>query len=180
MRGNFPEQNRLCATWATSRDSRGACWLCSLIIIGDTVTQVLSHWDGEPVTQTTRRLVIVGVAIVFVLPLALVKNMAKLAKTSALSITAVVWIVGVVFVRSFTGVTDDVPVPTTDAETELKVFNDNFFPAIGAISFAFTCHHSTFIVFNSLEVRYGVWRRANRCPCAPLTRFAWVGRAEQH
>ena len=103
-------------------------------------------------TQTARRLVIVAVAIVFVLPLAMVQNMAKLAKTSALSIAAVVWIVGVVFVRSFTGVTDDVPVPTSDAEMELKVFNDNFFPAIGAISFAFTCHHSTFLVFNSLEV----------------------------
>ena len=117
-------------------------------------------------TQAERRIIIICVAIVFVLPLSLVKNMAKLAKSSALSITAVCWIVLIVIVRSFTGVSDDVPVPATEDEKAIKVINDHVAPGIGVIAFAFVCHHSCFIVFNSLKV--GAWRDASSAGLAAL------------
>lgn len=43
----------------------------SLIIIGDTVGLVLTHWTGTAVSGLSRRFIIFGVALVFILPLSL-------------------------------------------------------------------------------------------------------------
>jgi len=125
----------------------------SLIIIGDTVGLVITHMMDTAVTATTRRVIIGVTATVVILPLSLVKNMAMLSRSSAVSIGAVLWIVGFVVIKAIVGVGDDVVVPTTSEERQVHVVSTNFFPAVGVIAFAFVCHHSCFIVFNSLKVR---------------------------
>lgn len=96
-----------------------------------------------------------------ILPLALIKNMSKLANTSFMSLVAVGWIIFVVFGRSVTTVLD-AKVPHAEEKT-MHVVGANFFPAIGIMAFAFVCHHSSFIVFNSLSNNTAArWERVTR------------------
>ena len=94
-------------------------------------------------------MVLVVVATGAVLPLALLKNMAALTKTSLLSICSVLFITFVVILRAFTA-PPDMRLPV-GSQTELKFIDTNFFPAVGIISFAFVCHHACFLVYNSLR-----------------------------
>lgn len=57
----------------------------------------------------------------------------------------------VVMFRSFTG-TGSAARPSTEEEARVTIVAGNFFPAVGVVAFAFVCHHSCFIVFNSLKV----------------------------
>jgi sodium-coupled neutral amino acid transporter 11 len=97
-----------------------------------------------------KRVTLVAISIGAILPLALLKNMAALSKTSLLSIISVLFILGVVVKVWLTGA-GDARVPVTAAERELRFIDTAFFPAIGVISFAFVCHHACFIVYNTLR-----------------------------
>ena len=87
-----------------------------------------------------------------VLPLALLKNMAVLSKTSAVSLLCVIFIICVVIANAATPSPDTV-LPRPGVQSELLFIDVNFFPAIGIIAFAFVCHHNSFMIFNSLKVR---------------------------
>jgi hypothetical protein len=112
-----------------------------------------------------------------VLPLALLKNMSALSKTSFLSLTSVVVILCVVFSRWITGpcpgntygcdviqpgitpnpalypdpVENPMPKASPASDLDLFVVDKKFLPAVGVIGFAFICHHACFIVFNTLR-----------------------------
>lgn len=137
---------------------------CSyLIIIGDTLSVVIEHWGdySEDARDTIRPLAIVITSVVLVLPLSLIKDMARLGRTSFLSLLAVGWIVVIVVVRSLTGVTEDLQ--PTGSDEDIPVISKNFFPSIGIIAFAFVCHHSCFLVFNSLQNNTQTrWKRTTR------------------
>lgn len=122
-----------------------------LMGIGDTMSIVVSHWGGLDLHQDPwiKRVVLVSLAVGAVLPLALLRNMASLSKTSFISLLSVVFIVFVVISRCIGG-PGDAKVPT-GADRELKIIDSKFFPAIGIISFAFVCHHACFIVYNTLR-----------------------------
>ena len=120
------------------------------IILADDISIVAAHWAGEEsVSPWLRRGVILGTSILLLLPLGLVRNMASLARTSFLSLVAVVVVVIVVVVRAGTG-SDGAPDPDSQQAT-VVLFAPRFFPALGAICFAFVCHHSSMVVFNSLQ-----------------------------
>lgn len=121
-----------------------------LIIIGDTIDRALSFWQDREESDSTRRVVISVVAFVPILPLSVVKNISRLSKSSGLSLVAVCWIILVVIIRAITGV-GDAEAPAS-GEKKVSVIREKFFPAIGVISFAFVCHHSSFFVFRSLKV----------------------------
>jgi amino acid permease len=100
-----------------------------------------------------KRATLIAISIGAVLPLALLKNMAALAKTSFVSLAAVIVILGVVVKNAATG-PGDAPTFLTSgnpADAELRVMDSKFFPAVGVIAFAFVCHHACFIVFNTLR-----------------------------
>jgi sodium-coupled neutral amino acid transporter 11 len=114
------------------------------------------------------RVTLISLALGAVLPLALLKDMSKLSKTSFLSLASVVVILLVVFTRFVTGpcpgnagscdvpqpgVTSSLPgVPASPpSDTILWVVGSKFLPAVGVIAFAFICHHACFIVFNTLR-----------------------------
>jgi sodium-coupled neutral amino acid transporter 11 len=113
---------------------------------------VVSQWSGTDLVANpwVKRVTLTAIAIGAVLPLAMLRNMAALSKTSALSISSVIFIIGVVIKNAITG-PGDAPVPETEAERALLFIDDKFFPAIGVIAFAFVCHHATFIVYNTLR-----------------------------
>lgn len=123
-----------------------------LIGIGDNMSIVVANWSGVHLDSNpwVKRVTLVTLAIGAVLPLAMLKNMAKLSKTSFVSLLSVVFIIGVVITRAVTG-PGDARVPVTDDERALLFMDDKFFPAIGVIAFAFVCHHACFIVYNTLR-----------------------------
>ena len=114
---------------------------------------VVSHWGGIDLHASpwVKRFVLTALAIGAVLPLALLKDMAKLSKTSFVSLMSVVFIIGVVVANAAGAIAADTLLPTTPAQRELKFIDTKFFPAIGIISFAFVCHHACFIVYNTLR-----------------------------
>jgi solute carrier family 38 (sodium-coupled neutral amino acid transporter), member 11 len=119
---------------------------------GDNMAIVVSSWSGTDLKTNpwVKRVTLSAIAIGAVLPLAMLKNMSALSKTSAFSICSVIFIIGVVIKNAITG-PGDAPVPVTDEDKELKVIDSNFFPAVGVIAFAFVCHHACFIVYNTLR-----------------------------
>eukprot|EP01138_Halocafeteria_seosinensis_P000078 gb/GECG01000079.1/.p1 GENE.gb/GECG01000079.1/~~gb/GECG01000079.1/.p1 ORF type:complete len:577 (+),score=46.18 gb/GECG01000079.1/:1-1731(+) len=120
-----------------------------LIIIGDTVDAAFSSWVAHGESASRRRAVIAVVAFMPVLPLSVVKNMSRLARSSGLSLLAVFWIISVVIIRAITGVGEAETQPAD--ERKVDVIRKKFFPAVGVVSFAFICHHSSFFVFRSLK-----------------------------
>jgi sodium-coupled neutral amino acid transporter 11 len=113
---------------------------------------VVSHWAGIDLHEEPwiKRVVLVSLAIGAVLPLATIKDMSKLSKSSFVSLMSVIFITFVVVSRAVGGA-GDAKLPETDADKQLLFIDTNFFPAIGIISFAFVCHHACFIVYNTLE-----------------------------
>ena len=127
-----------------------------LILIGDTMSVVVSSSAGYtadmPPPSWVKRVVLVAIATFCVLPLSLLKDMAKLSKTSFVSLCSVFFIICVVAYNWLyePGGGVALPVPGTP-DHELLIIGPKIFPAIGIIAFAFVMHHACFIVYNSLE-----------------------------
>lgn len=121
------------------------------VIIGDTLPLVLRSVfsiSSPTLLALTSRHTIITLCTVFIcLPLSMYKDITKLAKTSAVSMFAIVVIVGAVLLRG-PAVEPDL---RGNRDLRWSVFGDGIFQAIGVISFAFVCHHNTFIIFSSLE-----------------------------
>ena len=151
-----------------------------LVILADTAAAVFAHWAGYQQSIMTRRAVLSVVALSCLLPLCLIRDMSKLARTSALSIVAIVWIVFFVTLRSLGPATGAV-LPAGDL-THIAVISQDVFPAIGVFAFAFVCQHNSFIVFNSLsDSSTSAWARTARysvliatIACAVLALFGFL------
>lgn len=127
--------------------------MCAYLIgIGDTMSIVASNMGGMDLKAHPwiKRVVLTSIATGAVLPLSCLKDMAKLSKTSLLSLCSVILITFIVVVR-WLGGPGDAPVPVKDEDKMLHVIDTNFFPAIGVIAFAFVCHHACFLVYNTLR-----------------------------
>jgi len=123
-----------------------------LMGIGDNMSIVVSTWSGTDLHANpwVKRVTLSAIALGAVLPLALLRNMSALSKTSALSIGAVLFIILVVLKNALFGA-GDAKVPVTEDDKALYFIDSNFFPAVGVIAFAFVCHHACFIVYNTLR-----------------------------
>jgi len=113
------------------------------IIIGDTITKIVLAMGGAGIIAR-REFIIVAVTVLVTLPLSLLKNVAKLGKVSLLSI---ICIIVIIFIMIGKGFTMDVP-PTEDA---WQFANTGFTKSIGIMSFAYMCHHNSFLIYDSLE-----------------------------
>ncbi|KAI0900815.1 transmembrane amino acid transporter protein-domain-containing protein [Annulohypoxylon nitens] len=123
------------------------------IIVGDSIPQVLrTVWPGLPEMSVLwiladRRAVIVIFILGISYPLALYRDIAKLAKASTLALISMVIILITVVVQSV----------LTPAErrgsfsTPLLTINDGIFQAVGVISFAFVCQHNSLLIYGSLK-----------------------------
>ncbi|KAI8819902.1 transmembrane amino acid transporter protein superfamily [Fimicolochytrium jonesii] len=121
------------------------------VIVGDTLPLVLSHFIPNtnliyPIISS-RRIMITICTIFISLPLSLYRDVSALAKTSAISLAAIVFII-------LSVVGSGVALPAEKkgpAEGAMTVLEGGFFQAIGVISFAFVCHHNTFLIYGSLK-----------------------------
>ncbi|KAK4146488.1 transmembrane amino acid transporter protein-domain-containing protein [Dichotomopilus funicola] len=124
------------------------------VIVGDSIPPVLrAVWPGldeMPVVGLLgdRRVVIVVFTLLVSYPLALYRDIAKLAKASTLALISMGIIVFTVLVQGMM-----VPAENRGVlkDWRMLVINDGIFQAIGVISFAFVCHHNSLLIYGSLE-----------------------------
>ncbi|KAJ5704882.1 hypothetical protein N7536_000571 [Penicillium majusculum] len=113
------------------------------IIVGDTIPHVLGALFPSLRDMsflwllTDRRAVIVIFVLVVSYPLSLYRDIAKLAKASALALVSMIVIVVTVITQGFR-----VPPESRGEIKSHLIFNTGFFQAVGVISFAFVCRMS--------------------------------------
>ena len=122
--------------------------LAYLVIIGDTVPIALDYFFGSSITPS-RNVVIIVCAVVPILPLSLMRNLSSLSYTSLLSITADVLLVLFILVRGPAAAKEEGT--TFRSSEDVKFLEYQLFEGIGTMSFAFVCHHNTFLVYNSMR-----------------------------
>lgn len=132
------------------------------VIIGDTAPKAVAQLVGDTSPLANRELVLVLCATLVVLPLCMLKDLARLAWASTLSVLAVFMIIATVIARAPSAV-EAAPAASPAAHELRFVRPTTLFSGLSAMSFAFVCHHNTFLVYNSLSDRSeGAWRRVTR------------------
>ncbi|XP_028662211.2 putative sodium-coupled neutral amino acid transporter 11 isoform X1 [Erpetoichthys calabaricus] len=118
------------------------------IITGDTLTKVFQRLAGVGPGSilANRHFVIVITTLLFTLPLSLYRDISKLGKVSFLSLLLTLVILVIVVVRAVT-FGPQIP-PTVDAWDFAK---PSAIQAVGVMSFAFICHHNSFLIYGSLR-----------------------------
>jgi sodium-coupled neutral amino acid transporter 11 len=122
------------------------------VIIGDTIPHVVNAIFPSLRTIPVVRLLVSRNAIIIIctlgisFPLALYRNIAHLAKASALALVSMLVIVLTVVIHG-----PAVPHPLRPLTLPLLVLNSGVFQAISVISFAFVCHHNSLLIFESLK-----------------------------
>ena len=120
-----------------------------LVIVGDTMPIVLRQMVGNGselvLFLTSRRFVIFITTLFISFPLSLYRDISKLANTSALALFALIFILVAVIVEG-----PQQPAELRDSPP-LDFIRDGFLQAIGVISFAFVCHHNSFLIYGSLR-----------------------------
>ena len=128
--------------------SFGAC-VAYVVVIGDTIPVVLELYYPTEI-MASRAVVIALFSVVIVLPLCLMKDLASLAQTSAISIVADIIIILIVLTQG-PSVAKDRGIVIHRAE--LGTVNPSVFMGVGIMSFAFVCQQSNFIIFRGLKDR---------------------------
>ncbi|EPB82428.1 hypothetical protein HMPREF1544_10815 [Mucor circinelloides 1006PhL] len=129
----------------------GMCAYC--VIIGDTIPHVIRslfpNIQQVPVIWIfgDRRLCISFFTLFVSYPLSLYRDISKLAKTSALALIAIIVIIVSVAIEGPRTSTDIRGLP----DAMFNSINNEVFQAIAVISFAFVCHHNSFLIFGSLK-----------------------------
>ncbi|XP_008299374.1 putative sodium-coupled neutral amino acid transporter 11 [Stegastes partitus] len=118
------------------------------ITTGDTLTKVFQRIPGVGPDHilAERHFVILLSTVVFTLPLSLYRNIEKLGKVSLLSMVLTLAILVIVIIRAATF--GPQIAPTENAWSFAKW---NAIQAVGVMSFAFICHHNSFLIYGSLE-----------------------------
>lgn len=122
------------------------------VIMGDTIPSVIAALFPSLSTMpflwllTNRRAVIILCTLCFSYPLSLYRDIAKLARASALALLSMAVIL-------ITVVTQGVGVPR-DLKGDLKgslFVRNGVLQAVSVISFAFVCHHNSLLIYGSLK-----------------------------
>uniref|UniRef100_A0A3Q1K4U5 Putative sodium-coupled neutral amino acid transporter 11 n=1 Tax=Anabas testudineus TaxID=64144 RepID=A0A3Q1K4U5_ANATE len=118
------------------------------ITIGDTLTKVFQRIPGVGPDHilAERHFVILLSTLAFTLPLSLYRNIEKLGKVSFLSMVLTLAILIIAIIRASTLGTQILP--TENAWVFAKW---NAIQAVGVMSFAFICHHNSFLIYGSLD-----------------------------
>ncbi|XP_072300117.1 putative sodium-coupled neutral amino acid transporter 11 [Eucyclogobius newberryi] len=118
------------------------------ITTGDTLTKVFLRIPGVGPGHilAERQFVTLAMTLLFTLPLSLYRNIERLGKVSFLSMVLTLTVLVIVIIRSAT-LGPEIPA-TDDAWTFAKI---NAIQAVGVMSFAFICHHNSFLIYGSLQ-----------------------------
>ncbi|KAM9851206.1 putative sodium-coupled neutral amino acid transporter 11 [Aulostomus maculatus] len=118
------------------------------ITTGDTLTKVFQRIPGiGPENILAERHFVISLStVLFTLPLSLYRNIEKLGKVSFLSMVLTLIILIIIVIRAAT-LGPEIP-PTDNAWVFAK---RDAIQALGVMSFAFICHHNSFLIYSSLE-----------------------------
>ncbi|KAI7820280.1 transmembrane amino acid transporter protein-domain-containing protein [Gamsiella multidivaricata] len=123
------------------------------VIVGDTLPHVLQALipgiEDWPVIgfMARRSFVIIFCTVMISYPLSLYRDISKLAKTSAVAMLALVVIIIAVMIEG-----PRAPMEIRgDPDAVWSFARPKLFQSIGVISFAFVCHHNSFLIFGSLQ-----------------------------
>ncbi|KAI0974956.1 transmembrane amino acid transporter family protein [Xylaria arbuscula] len=123
------------------------------VIVGDSIPPVFrAIWPNLheiPVLNLlgNRRAVIIIFILGISYPLTLYRDIAKLAKASALALVSMVIIITTVVIQGALTPLEE----RGSFTTPLLTINDGIFQAIGVISFAFVCQHNSLLIYGSLK-----------------------------
>ena len=120
-----------------------------LVIIGDSMTDAVRSGTSNGVL-TSRYFWISIFAWLIIFPISLPRNVAHLAKFSGLSLASVVFVVLAVTIEG-AKIRDEDGFEVPNGAYDFA--DSRIFQAIGIISFAYVCHHNTFLLFDSLKDR---------------------------
>ncbi|KAJ1961581.1 hypothetical protein GGI12_003176, partial [Dipsacomyces acuminosporus] len=124
-----------------------------IVIVGDTLPHVLGALLPSVASSSvgkvvfSRRFVVAFFVIFMAYPLSLYRDIGKLGKTSAFAVVAMCTIIVSVIVEG----------PQIDSklragpDSPVSFANTGFFQAVGVITFAFVCHHNSFMIYGSLK-----------------------------
>ncbi|KAJ2082779.1 hypothetical protein H4R24_001303 [Coemansia sp. RSA 988] len=124
-----------------------------IVVVGDTLPHVLNALmpgiseSGFGRVVFSRRFVVAFFVICMAYPLSLYRDVGKLGKTSAFAVVAMCAIITSVVIE---GPRID-PTLHADPGTPVQLANTGVFQAIGIITFAFVCHHNSFMIYGSLR-----------------------------
>ncbi|KAG0251273.1 hypothetical protein BG011_007731 [Mortierella polycephala] len=122
------------------------------VIVGDTLPHVLQALipgiETSPLGFLAKRSFVITFCTVLIsLPLSLYRDISKLAKTSAVAMLALVVIIIAVLIEG-----PRAPMEIRgDPNAVWSFARPEVFQSIGVISFAFVCHHNSFLIFGSLQ-----------------------------
>jgi len=118
-----------------------------LLIIKDTVPTVFGLEQGTHLFE--RNLILVATSLFVMVPLSMQRDMASLSFTSAMSVTADMFLV--VFIVAFSPIKENVAANGGFGQVlKNDGINSTLFVGLGILSTAMACQHSAFIVANSL------------------------------
>ncbi|KAF9178099.1 hypothetical protein BGZ51_008105 [Haplosporangium sp. Z 767] len=122
------------------------------VIVGDTLPHVFQALipgiETSPLGFLAKRsFVIIFCTVLISFPLSLYRDISKLAKTSAVAMLALVVIIIAVLIEG-----PRAPIEIRgDPDAVWSFARPELFQSIGVISFAFVCHHNSFLIFGSLQ-----------------------------
>ncbi|RCH98462.1 hypothetical protein CU097_011572 [Rhizopus azygosporus] len=121
--------------------------------VGDTIPHVIRSLfpkvDQVPLLWmlADRKLCISFFTLFVSYPLSLYRDISKLAKTSALALVAIIIIIIAVAIEG-----PQMPSSVRGSSAlRFNIINNEAFQAIAVMSFAFVCHHNSFLIFGSLR-----------------------------
>ncbi|KAJ2765442.1 hypothetical protein IWQ56_004094 [Coemansia nantahalensis] len=124
-----------------------------IVIVGDTLPHVLAALMPAAAASRagavlfSRRFVVAFFVVCLAYPLSLYRDVGKLGKTSAFAVIAMCTIVVAVVVE---GPRID-PGLRAPPGTPVRLAATGVFQAVGVITFAFVCHHNSFMIYGSLR-----------------------------
>lgn len=133
-----------------------------IVILGDVLPPVLETVVPSSMSLLYSREIAVAVfSTVIILPLCLMRSMASLATASTLSVLADAVLI-VIVLASGPSEASRQDIDRSYSTADLTSTKQGLFAGIGAMSFAFVCHHNALIVFQSLRSKdrqLAMWRR---------------------
>ncbi|KAL7046932.1 hypothetical protein ACKWTF_002749 [Chironomus riparius] len=139
------------------------------VVVGDTLSKVLIRFYPHLGSSmgSVRFFVVFLVTLFVTTPLCLYKNVSRLAKISFISLASVILILLAIVYKLFNGDYANVPRP----KDAYAFAQPDILPATGIIAFAFFCHHSTFLIYQSMkESSLERWEKVTHISIS----FAWL------
>ncbi|KAF5284128.1 hypothetical protein FQR65_LT00128 [Abscondita terminalis] len=118
------------------------------VVVGDTVTKVVVRLINAPESSifSKREIIVLICTLGVTIPLCMYRNITKLAHISFTSLICIGTILLTILFKA--GSMSQIVPSHSDS---WKFVNWDIIPAMGIMSFAFMCHHNTFLIYTSIQ-----------------------------